>query len=368
MGSLADPAITFVLGTRPELIKLAPVVRACEDGGSAFDILHTGQHYSPELDEVFFDQLDLPAPDHHLGVGSDSHGAQTAAMLAGIEEVLLETEPDVVLVEGDTNSVLAGAIATSKLDADLGHVEAGLRSFDREMPEETNRILADHVAEYLFAPTEDAADLLRAEGLPDKRIHVTGNTIVDAVQEHRHLAAEKSTVHQDLGIGERPYLLVTAHREENVDDSERFQGLLDGIGAVATDHDLEAVYPIHPRAEKRLEEFGLYVPDAVRLVDPLDYLDFLSLEQGADLILTDSGGIQEEACILGVPCVTLRDNTERLETLDVGSNELAGVDPEAIRAAAAAMLEREPTWENPFGDGDAAEQILNLVAPGVIEP
>lgn len=354
------PDVALVLGTRPEIIKLAPVVRACERRGVDYSLVHTGQHYSDELDAVFFEQLDLPEPDHHLGVGSGSHGEQTGEMLAGIERILLEEDPEVVLVQGDTNSVLAGAIATSKLDVDLGHVEAGLRSFDREMPEETNRVLTDHAADHLFAPTEDAAELLSEEGIPDEQVYVTGNTIVDAVHEHRELAAGKSNALADLDLEGTRYALVTAHRAENVDDPERFREMLDGIDAVAADHDLEVVYPIHPRARERVEEFGLRVPASIRLVDPQDYLDFLRLEQEATLILTDSGGIQEEACILGVPCVTLRDSTERPETLDVGANVLAGVAPERIRARAEEMMGTEPTWENPFGDGTAAEKILDI--------
>lgn len=352
--------LCIILGTRPEIIKLAPVIRACEQHSIDYTLIHTGQHYSEELDSVFFDQLQLPEPDYNLDVGSQSHGQQTGEMLGGIEEILMDEMPTVVLVQGDTNSVLAGGIATSKLDIKLGHVEAGLRSFDREMPEETNRVLTDHAADYLFAPTTDAAALLRDEGLPKDRIFVTGNTVVDAVYEHSDLATDRSDVLAELGLEPSQYALVTAHRAENVDDLERFGGLLEGIDRVAQANDLEAVYPIHPRAEKRIQEFGLNVPESVRLVSPQDYLDFLRLEQAATIILTDSGGVQEEACILGVPCVTLRDNTERPETLDVGANILAGVDPDAIETAATEVIDRDTTWENPFGDGTTAEQIIEI--------
>uniref|UniRef100_UPI00261AE224 non-hydrolyzing UDP-N-acetylglucosamine 2-epimerase n=1 Tax=Halorientalis sp. TaxID=1931229 RepID=UPI00261AE224 len=310
--------VAIVLGTRPEIIKLSPVIRECERRGVPYTIIHTGQHYSDELDTVFFEQLELPTPEHNHGVGSDSNGAQTGAMLIEIEEVLLDIDPDVVLVQGDTNSVLAGAIASSKLDCELGHIEAGLRSFDREMPEETNRVVTDHVADYLFAPTETAADYLRAEGRPDEAIYVTGNTVVDAVQQNREIATRKSEILNEFDLSPDTYAVMTAHRAENVDAPSRFEDLLTGVKRVATEYEFEVIYPIHPRAQDRLDNFDIGVPEQIRLVEPLDYLDFLTLQANAGLILTDSGGIQEEACILQVPCVTLRDSTERPETLDVG--------------------------------------------------
>lgn len=358
---MVDPKITFVLGTRPEIIKLAPVIRCCDRRDIPYSILHTGQHYSDALDTVFFDQLELPTPDYNLEVGSGRHGQQTAAMLAGIEEIILEDKPAVVLVQGDTNSVLAGALALSKLDIPVGHIEAGLRSFDRDMPEETNRVVADHVGDYLFVPTEHSQEYLRDEGTDDDRIYVTGNTIVDAVHQHRELAAEKSTILQDLALQTTEFGLLTAHRAENVDDPERFENLLEGVRRVAVTHDLELIYPIHPRAQDRLDEFNIVVPDEIRVVDPQDYLDFLQLEANAELVLTDSGGVQEEACILGVPCVTLRDNTERPETLEVGANRLAGTEPERIVASSEQMLMTQQEWTNPFGNGSTAEQILEIL-------
>lgn len=353
--------LAFVLGTRPEIIKMAPLIRECEQRGQSFILIHTGQHYSDSLDSVFFDQLELPTPDYHLGVGSASHGEQTGKMLIKIEEVLLEEESDVVFVQGDTNSVLAGAIAGSKLDCELAHVEAGLRSFDREMPEETNRVIADHVSDYLFAPTEQSKKYLLDEGRPKEKISVTGNTVVDALYRNRELAREKSTVVSDLGLEGDDFFLMTAHRAENVDDEERFRGLLEGVAAAAKDRGVEVVYPIHPRAKSRLEEFSIEVPDQITPVEPQDYLDFLRLESEARLILTDSGGVQEEACVLHVPCVTIRDNTERPETVDVGANRLSGCDPDSIRSAAWAMLSGSIDWENPFGDGQAAGRMLDAV-------
>lgn len=362
---MSEPTtVTIVLGTRPEIIKLAPLIDACEERGVGYTVIHTGQHYSEELDAVFFDQLELPTPDHNLAVGSDSHSAQTGAMIRKIEKVLLDEEPEVVLVQGDTNTVLAGSIAASKLDCELGHVEAGLRSFDREMPEEVNRVLADHAADYLFCPTDQAARYLREEGVPVDRIDVTGNTIVDSVQGYRDLAAEKSRVLDANDLVEDDFFLLTAHRAENVDDAERFASLLDGVSAFARETGRDVVYPIHPRASERLDEFDIELPAEITALEPQDFLDFLRLESAARLIFTDSGGVQEEACILGTPCVTLRDNTERPETVDVGANRIIGVEPDAIAAGAREALDAGTDWTNPFGDGHAADRILDIVGVG----
>lgn len=357
----SETNVMIVLGTRPEIIKLSPVIRACERHRIEYSVIHTGQHYSDSLDSVFFEQLELPTPEYHLGVGSDSHGQQTAAMIAGIEEIILETEPDVLLVQGDTNSVLAGAIAASKLDVELGHVEAGLRSFDREMPEETNRILTDHTADYLFAPTAESKQYLLDEGIDEARIDVVGNTVVDSVHQNQSLATEKSNVLDALDLTPEQYVLLTAHRAENVDSPDRFRGLLAGVSETSRHLDAEVIYPIHPRAENNLEEFDIAVPESVRVVEPQDYLDFLKLQANAQLILTDSGGVQEEACVLQVPCVTLRDNTERPETVDVGANELAGTEPERIVQNVLDVIDRPTDWENPFGDGTTSEQILETI-------
>ena len=352
--------ILIILGTRPEIIKLSPLIRSCEEAGLEYTTIHTGQHYSDNLDAVFFEQLELPTPEYNLEVGSQSHGAQTGEMLIKIEEVLLDEEPDTVVVQGDTNSVLAGAIATSKLDMELAHVEAGLRSFDDRMPEETNRVLTDHTADYLFAPTEEAAELLHEENIHES-VYVTGNTVVDAVSQNIKLAEKMSDVLSELDLHETDYALMTAHRAENVDDRETFVRILDGVAQAARELGLTVVYPIHPRASDKLDEFDIPVPDPIRLIEPQDYLDFLVLERNASIIFTDSGGVQEEACILNVPCVTVRKSTERPETLDVGANTLAGSSPIEIRDQAIRMHGENETWTNPFGDGKAAEYILDVL-------
>ena len=363
----STPDITVILGTRPEIIKCAPIIHECERRDSPCTVVHTGQHYSDELDSVFFEQLDLPDPDYHLGVGSASHGRQTGSLIADIEPILEEVDPDAVLVQGDTNSTLAGSIAACKRGWELGHVEAGLRSFDRQMPEELNRVLADHAADYLFAPTPESERLLEDEGIPDERIRVTGNTVVDAVQRHSDIATERSDVLAEFDLSGLRYAVLTAHRAENVDDPDRFAAILDGVGRFAAERDIRCLYPAHPRAEKRIEEFDIPVPDRVELVEPLSYLDFLRLEDEALVVFTDSGGVQEETCILGTRCVTVRDSTERPETISVGANVLAGADPEAIASAGVKMLDRPVDWGCPFGDGDAAAKILDTIVADVEE-
>jgi UDP-N-acetylglucosamine 2-epimerase (non-hydrolysing) len=312
------------------------------------------------MDRVFFEQLELPEAKYNLDIGSSSHGKQTGEMLVGIEKVLQKEAPDVVLVEGDTNTVLAGAIDAAKLGIKVGHVEAGLRSYDRSMPEEINRVLADHCSDFLFAPTEKSKETLLNEGISAEKIFVVGNTVVDAVYQNRVLAQSKSQIIAALGLKAGEFLLATSHRQENVDDEERFRGLISGLQLVQREFGVPLVYPIHPRAKKQLVAFGIDC-SGLMLVEPLDYLSFLLLEGAAKLVLTDSGGVQEETCILGVPCVTLRDNTERPETLTAGSNMLAGVDPQKILFAAKTMVARSRNWKNPFGDGTAGEQILDIL-------
>ena len=350
-----------ILGTRPEITKMAPVIRELESAKADYFIIHTGQHYSYNLDGVFFEQLKLPPAKYNLEAGSGSHGEQTARILAGVEKVLIDEGPDTVLVQGDTNSVLAGALAAAKLHIKVGHIEAGLRSYDRMMPEETNRVLADHCSDYLFAPTEPSKTILLGEGIPEERIFVTGNTIVDSINQNLGLAGESGDALEMLGVKSGEYILATVHRQENTDILERFSSIIEGLQRAGAEFNLPVIYPIHPRARKTLSEYGID-PSDLTLIEPVDFFGFLQLEHNARLILTDSGGVQEEACILKVPCVTMRDNTERPETVQVGANILAGVSPENIINSARKMLGKSNDWQNPLGDGKAAERIVRIIS------
>jgi UDP-N-acetylglucosamine 2-epimerase (non-hydrolysing) len=339
---------------------MSPVIREYERLGLDYFVLHSGQHYSYNMDRVFFEELGLKDARYNLDAGSGSHAEQTGKMLIGIEKVLREEEPDVVLVEGDTNTVLAGALAAVKLGVKVGHVESGLRSYDRRMPEEINRILADHSSDYLFAPTERSKRILLDEGVSEERVFVTGNTIVDAVLQNLELSKNKRNVLYDLDLNGGDYFLATVHRQENVDEEERLRGIIEGLEAVREEFEVELICPIHPRTMKQMKKFDVK-PNGIRFVEPLNHLSFLQLESNTRLVFTDSGGVQEEACILGIPCVTLRENTERPETLEVGSNVLAGTHPSKILRKAKLMLNRERVWENPFGDGEAAQRIVEIL-------
>ena len=339
---------------------MSPVIKELEKRGDDYFIVHTGQHYSYNMDRIFFDQLLLPGAKYHLEVGSGSHAEQTAKMLVGIEKSLLAEKPDIVLVEGDTNTVIAGALAAVKLHIEVGHIEAGLRSFDWRMPEEVNRTLADHCAGYLFAPTEHSEKNLIAEGIPEGSIFVTGNTIVDAVYQNLKFAKQNDDCMNKLNLERRGYFLVTLHRQENVDSLPRFTSILCSLNSLASVFHLPIIYPIHPRSRKMMAEFNLK-SDSLKFIDPLDYFSFLQLESEARLILTDSGGVQEESCILGVPCVTLRDNTERPETIEVGANMLAGTESENVMKCVETMLRKNDYWRNPFGDGKAGERIIKTL-------
>ncbi|MDI9394643.1 MAG: UDP-N-acetylglucosamine 2-epimerase (non-hydrolyzing) [Euryarchaeota archaeon] len=350
--------IGIILGTRPEIIKMSPVITECEKQGLDYFILHTGQHYSYEMDRIFFEMLNLPQPDYNLDVGSGTHASQTGKIMLGIENILFKEQPDVVLVQGDTNTVLSGSLASAKLHIKIGHVEAGLRSFDRSMPEEINRIVSDHVSDYLFAPTETSYRQLVKEGIDPEKIFVTGNTVVDAVYQNIEIAKNKVNILKDLGLSSKKYILVTFHRAENVDIKERLEGIITGLKLIKDYFSLPVVFPIHPRTEKMIEKFGFSL-EGINVVPPQGFLEFLQLEANAKFVLTDSGGLQEETCILGVPCITLRDNTERLETLEVGSNVLAGVNPSSMLSHAKnAVVDK--SWNNPYGDGTAAKIIVDV--------
>ncbi|MDD3136258.1 MAG: UDP-N-acetylglucosamine 2-epimerase (non-hydrolyzing) [Methanoregula sp.] len=352
--------IAIVLGTRPEIIKMSPIIRECEAKQIDYFILHTGQHYSYEMDRAFFCDLALPEPKYNLDVGSGSHAEQTSRILTGIERVLEKEAPDIVLVQGDTNTVLAGALAAAKLHIPIGHVEAGLRSFDRQMPEEINRVVADHISDLLFAPTETARQHLLHEGIPHDKILVTGNTVVDAVFQSLAIARTKSNITETLGIMPKGYFLVTSHRQENVDSPETLHEIIRALLAIHAEYSLPVIFPMHPRTKKMAQQFQLPLC-GITVIDPTGFFDFLQLESNARLILTDSGGVQEEACILGVPCVTLRNTTERPETIDAGANLLAGTGCDRIREGVNEMLNARRTWENPYGDGRAGVRIVESI-------
>lgn len=352
--------LSIIVGTRPEIIKMSSIIQKCKQEHIDYFILHTGQHYTYEMDQIFFDQLELPKPKYNLDVGSALHGEQTGKILTETEKVLQKEKPDVVLVQGDTNTVLAGSLAATKLHIKVGHVEAGLRSYDRNMPEEINRILSDHCSDYLFAPTEKSKKILLSEGIAEQKIFITGNTIVDALLQYAKFADRKSDILSELDLTKQKYFLVTVHRQENVDDKNRFNNILTALKKLSQQYNYQIIYPIHPRAQKKIHKFNLDIA-GITLLDPVDFLSFIKLEKNAKIVLTDSGGVQEETCILGVPCVTLRDNTERPETIDVGSNILAGIKPDNIIKCVSTMNTENKTWKNPFGDGKSGETILKIL-------
>jgi UDP-N-acetylglucosamine 2-epimerase (non-hydrolysing) len=348
--------VLTVVGARPQFVKAAAVSRELRRSHEEV-LVHTGQHYDEEMSDVFFEELGIPEPDDNLGVGSDSHGAQTAEMIVGLEERIEAEDPDAVLVYGDTNSTLAAAVAASKIDTQLAHVEAGLRSYNREMPEEINRVLTDHAADLLFTPSRRAVENLREEGVTDG-VHDTGDVMYDAVLWARDRAEEHSTVLSDLGVAEGEYVLATVHRAGNTDDPDRLAAILDALA----EDPREVVLPAHPRTVDRMEEYGMYedAREKLTLTDPAGYLDFVRLQDRADVVATDSGGVQKESFFLDTPCVTMREETEWRETVEAGWNALVGADREAIRRALA-NAERPSEKPRPYGDGDAAAKITTVL-------
>jgi UDP-N-acetylglucosamine 2-epimerase (non-hydrolysing) len=348
--------ILHVVGARPNFVKAAPVMRALETWPDARQTLvHTGQHYDWNLSDIFFSQLNMPAPDVNLEVGSGSHAQQTAEVMKRFEPVVLERKPDVVLVYGDVNSTVAAALVCSKLLIRVGHVEAGLRSFDRTMPEEINRIVTDRLADMLFTPSEDGDINLQREGIPAEKIYRVGNVMIDSLIQLLPAAMRCPT----NGLPER-YALVTLHRPSNVDDSASLQSILKSL--LEVNEKLEVVFPVHPRTRQRIEQFGLNV-EKLHLLEPLPYIEFLSLQRRAAVVITDSGGIQEETTYLGVPCLTLRSNTERPVTVTLGTNVLIGQDLGRLRSELAVVLEGKTRKGSipPLWDGHAGERIAEAL-------
>lgn len=352
-----------IVGARPQFIKIAPILKAVykhnnENPSNPIKevLVHTGQHYDYEMSGVFFEELGLKPPDYHLGVGSGTHGYQTGEMIKRIEEVLLQEKPDLVMVYGDTNSTLAGALAAAKLRVSVAHVEAGLRSFNKQMPEEINRVLTDHVSDLLFCPTQTAVKNLQREGIT-KGVHWVGDVMYDAALQYLMLAERKSLILHRLELEPKSYTLATIHRAENTDNPARLRAIFDGLERVAQ-AGFPVILPLHPRTRKQVENLGLS-PRGVRLLEPVSYLDMLLLEKNARVILTDSGGVQKEAFYFRVPCVTLREETEWVETVEAGWNVLVGCDPEKMaRAALDVRPGKGVAW--PYGDGRAAERIVGL--------
>ena len=349
--------VLSVVGARPQFIKAFVVSRQLRREHDEI-LVHTGQHYDNELSDVFFDELGIPEPDHNLGIGSESHATQTAQMMTGLEELVDEYKPDVLLCYGDTNSTLAAAIVASKRDVKLAHVEAGLRSFNRDMPEEMNRILTDHASDILFAPSERSVDNLKSEGITDG-VYNVGDVMYDSLLWARKKGAEHSRIHDELGVADTKYLLATVHRPRNTDDRERLETILMSLAADPR----PVIFPAHPRTIDRLERYDLLemAEEDLTLIDPVGYLDFVMLQAGAEIIVTDSGGIQKEAFFLDVPCVTLREETEWLETVEAGGNVLVGADTDAIVEALANPPQSSSDAE-PYGDGKAGEKIVRALS------
>jgi UDP-N-acetylglucosamine 2-epimerase len=347
--------VMTVVGARPQFIKAAPVSRVLRRQHEEF-LLHTGQHYDDEMSDLFFRQLQIPAPDQNLEVGSGRHGAQTGAMLAGIESVAIDQRPDWLIVYGDTNSTLAAALVGAKLNIPVAHVEAGLRSFDRRMPEEVNRVVADHVATLLLCPTETAVRNLEREGITSGASMV-GDVMFDAFQQNVQVAQKSSGILADLGLAPNGYHLLTVHRAENVDQPDLLEAILRGVA----DSGRRVIFPVHPRTRAVLKSTAMKVPGNVTLIDPIGYLEILVLEENAEAIVTDSGGVQKEAYFAGRPCITLRTTTEWTETVEAGWNVLVGTDSAAIARAMRGFRPEGPRPEL-FGDGHAAERVVEALS------
>lgn len=355
--------ILTVIGARPQFVKAAAVSVCMKNHEYLKEILvHTGQHYDEGMSQIFFNELSIPKPDYNLNIGSGSHGVQTGKMLEEIEKVLLKDKPDMVLVYGDTNSTLAGALSAAKLHIPVAHVEAGLRSFNKKMPEEINRVLTDHVAEILFIPNDVARKNLINEGIPENKIVQSGDVMYDIALRFGEIAEKKSTILEDLKLGDVPYVLVTIHRAENTDDVNNIKMIVDGISRVSKD--IKVVFPIHPRTKKTLENIGnleQFSKD-VLIINPVGYLDMLILEKNASSIVTDSGGVQKEAFFYKVPCITLREETEWTELVDLGWNRIVKPDnSDNIYSGIKNAIGKEGKNGQPYGDGKASEIIVDFI-------
>ncbi len=353
--------IAIILGTRPEIIKFSPIIKYLIKTKHKFFVIHTGQHHSKNMTNIFFEELRIPQPNYNLKIGSGTHAEQVGRAMIEIEKILFMKKPEIVLVQGDTNSSLAGALTASKLNIPVGHVEAGLRSWDETMPEEKNRIVIDHISKFLFTPTKVSYENLIKESIDKGKIFVTGNTISDVVKENIQKAKSHKDILQRLNLTSKKYILVTLHRQENVDSKRNLANLCLALKMVNEKLGYTVLWPIHPRTAKKLMEYKINTSNGIIKINPVGFFEFLFLEMNAALIITDSGGVQEEACILNVPCITVRDNTERPETITVGSNVLAGSNPrKKLLILAQSALKSRKTWENPFGEG-ASKNIVDII-------
>jgi UDP-GlcNAc3NAcA epimerase len=357
--------IVTIVGARPQFVKAAMLSRALRRAGAGEMLVHTGQHYDVNMSDIFFRQLEVPEPHVHLGVGSGPHGDQTGRMLAGIERVLVEERPDWLVVYGDTNSTLAGALAAAKLHVPVAHIEAGLRSFNRRMPEEVNRVVTDHVSTLLLAPTPTAVHNLEREGIDPARVHAVGDVMKDAALHFVAVAEPRTTLPDELGVAKGEYILATVHRAENTDDPARLVAIMDALVRVGRSRSV--VLPLHPRTRAALDAAGMleYVSRGCVVTEPVGYLEMLILEKNAALVVTDSGGVQKEAFFFEVPCVTVRDETEWTELVELGWNRLAPpVSADAVAAAVDEQTGRRGEDTSLFGAGDAADRIAHLLLPG----
>lgn len=355
--------VVTVIGARPQFIKAAPVSKVFVECDDLHEILiHTGQHYDSDMSKIFFDELEIPQPHYNLGVGSGSHAVQTGEIMKRLEEVLIKEKPKMVIIYGDTNSTLAGALTAAKLHIPVAHVEAGLRSFNRRMPEEINRIIADRLSKLLFAPTQTAVDNLAKEGITEG-VYKTGDVMYDVALQFSEKAEKKSTILSDLHTRSKEYILVTVHRPENTDNKTHLSSIFTGLNHIA--QEIPVIFPIHPRTKKMLKQFGFEnLPEKVTVIDPVGFLDMICLEYNAKLIITDSGGIQKEAYFHNVPCVTLREETEWVETVDAGWNVLADVSAsQSIITHVKSMIDFSGNRDdiNEYGDGKASEKIVRMV-------
>lgn len=359
--------VLIIVGARPNFMKAAPIYAEMMRRADEFaaKIIHTGQHYDASMSGAFFEDLDLPKPDHHLGVGSASHTVQTAKIMLAFEPIVIEERPDWVIVVGDVNSTLACALVCAKLGVKIAHVEAGLRSGDRTMPEEINRIVTDSIADLLLTPSQDADENLKREGIPSKKIRFVGNVMIDSLLQNLK-RSEDSTIREDLGLQDRDFAVLTLHRPSNVDTRETLEPLIKALIDIAGQ--MPIIFPVHPRTRAKITEFGLESRidgSGLRLIEPLGYLDFLRLYSGARFVMTDSGGLQEETTALGIPCLTIRENTERPITVEMGTNQVVGIDPERLKQESMDLISGSGANPDaripPLWDGKTAERICDAL-------